>query len=102
MLIPPCESDSGSPTAPTCHRSNNPIAPTVPLDRASLSNRASRACGAIITPSAVPAIQSPQNPTHRPKCCIFHPCQCQPSDRLSPGHSRSPRSHPIALLNLAI
>ncbi|MEG4851457.1 hypothetical protein QUB10_11130 [Microcoleus sp. B5-D4] len=51
---------------------------------------------------AVPASRSPQNPLDRPKWCIFHTCQCQPSDRLSPGHSRSPRSHPIALLNLAI
>ncbi|MEG4818132.1 hypothetical protein [Microcoleus sp. K5-D4] len=50
----------------------------------------------------MPHIQSPQNPLDCPKWCIFHTCQCQPSDRLSPGHSRSPRSHPIALLNLAI
>ncbi|MEG5042122.1 MULTISPECIES: hypothetical protein [unclassified Microcoleus] len=67
----------------------SPIASAVPVVR-------------FCQPSAVPATQSPQNPTHRPKWCILKPCQCQPSDRLTPGHSRSPRSHPIALLNLAI
>jgi hypothetical protein len=32
-----------------------------------------------------------QNPTHRPKQHILKPYQCQQSDRLTPGHSRSPR-----------